>query len=180
MARGEYGLISNREYTVRTCWVRNQNGHLGLGTIEDSFVPQKVQAFQGAFYLFIDFSCYYGSKADGFGLIQDSESLCRYLLDEGQDIVIASTGDPQNSFLPDYNGSVAGLTGHTLLVSYIFLALCNFWIRVPYPFQWGAPTFDAGEAFAMMAASLVALIEVFTSAVSHFFNESRPIPALEI
>ncbi|KAK1368682.1 hypothetical protein POM88_034774 [Heracleum sosnowskyi] len=34
------------------------------------------------------------------------------------------------------------------------------WIRVPYPFQWGAPTFDAGEAFAMMAASLVALIEL--------------------
>ncbi|KAI7756975.1 hypothetical protein M8C21_001527 [Ambrosia artemisiifolia] len=34
------------------------------------------------------------------------------------------------------------------------------WIRVPYPFQWGAPTFDAGEAFAMMAASFVALIEV--------------------
>ncbi|KAF7091046.1 hypothetical protein CFC21_093705 [Triticum aestivum] len=29
------------------------------------------------------------------------------------------------------------------------------WIRVPYPFQWGAPTFDAGEAFAMMAASFV-------------------------
>ncbi|KAK2975075.1 hypothetical protein RJ640_029467 [Escallonia rubra] len=33
------------------------------------------------------------------------------------------------------------------------------WIRVPYPFQWGAPTFDAGEAFAMMAASFVALVE---------------------
>lgn len=33
-------------------------------------------------------------------------------------------------------------------------------IRVPYPFQWGAPTFDAGEAFAMMAASFVALVEV--------------------
>ncbi|KAF9621166.1 hypothetical protein IFM89_016660 [Coptis chinensis] len=33
------------------------------------------------------------------------------------------------------------------------------WIRAPYPFQWGAPTFDAGEAFAMMAASFVALIE---------------------
>lgn len=32
-------------------------------------------------------------------------------------------------------------------------------IRVPYPFQWGAPTFDAGEAFAMMAASFVALVE---------------------
>ncbi|KMT10523.1 hypothetical protein BVRB_5g116470 [Beta vulgaris subsp. vulgaris] len=33
------------------------------------------------------------------------------------------------------------------------------WIRVPYPFQWGAPTFDAGEAFAMMLTSFVALIE---------------------
>ncbi|KAL5226939.1 hypothetical protein ABZP36_015204 [Zizania latifolia] len=32
-------------------------------------------------------------------------------------------------------------------------------IRVPYPFQWGALTFDAGEAFAMMAASFVAVVE---------------------
>ncbi|KAG5088958.1 hypothetical protein JHK86_001570 [Glycine max] len=32
-------------------------------------------------------------------------------------------------------------------------------IRVPYPFQWGAPTFDASEAFAMMMASFVALVE---------------------
>ncbi|XP_057519770.1 nucleobase-ascorbate transporter 6 [Amaranthus tricolor] len=33
------------------------------------------------------------------------------------------------------------------------------WIKIPYPFQWGAPTFDAGEAFAMMFASFVALVE---------------------
>ncbi|KAI4328302.1 hypothetical protein L6164_020665 [Bauhinia variegata] len=33
------------------------------------------------------------------------------------------------------------------------------WLRIPHPFQWGAPTFDAGEAFAMMAASFVALVE---------------------
>ncbi|KAL9252010.1 Nucleobase-ascorbate transporter 6-like protein [Drosera capensis] len=33
------------------------------------------------------------------------------------------------------------------------------WIRVPYPFQWGPPTVDAGEAFAMMFASFVALVE---------------------
>ncbi|GAB2289528.1 Nucleobase-ascorbate transporter 6 [Dionaea muscipula] len=33
------------------------------------------------------------------------------------------------------------------------------WIKVPYPFQWGPPTFDAGEAFAMMFASFVALVE---------------------
>ena len=31
---------------------------------------------------------------------------------------------------------------------------------VQYPFQWGAPTFDAGEGFAMIAASFVALVEV--------------------
>ncbi|KAL9254632.1 Nucleobase-ascorbate transporter 6-like protein [Drosera capensis] len=34
------------------------------------------------------------------------------------------------------------------------------WIRVPYPFQYGPPTFDAGEAFAMMFASFVVLVEV--------------------
>ncbi|KAL0318413.1 UNVERIFIED_CONTAM: Nucleobase-ascorbate transporter 6 [Sesamum angustifolium] len=33
------------------------------------------------------------------------------------------------------------------------------WIRIPYPFQWGAPSFDAGEAFAMMMAAFVALVE---------------------
>ena len=33
-------------------------------------------------------------------------------------------------------------------------------IRVPYPFQWGAPSFDAGEAFAMMMTAFVALVEV--------------------
>lgn len=33
------------------------------------------------------------------------------------------------------------------------------WIRVPYPFQWGAPMFNAGESFAMMMASFVALVE---------------------
>lgn len=33
-------------------------------------------------------------------------------------------------------------------------------IRVPYPFQWGAPTFDAGDVFAMMMASFVTLVEV--------------------
>ncbi|XP_010546016.1 PREDICTED: nucleobase-ascorbate transporter 6-like [Tarenaya hassleriana] len=33
------------------------------------------------------------------------------------------------------------------------------WIRVPWPFQWGAPSFDAGEAFAMMMASFVVLVE---------------------
>ncbi|KAF8390359.1 hypothetical protein HHK36_024884 [Tetracentron sinense] len=51
------------------------------------------------------------------------------------------------------------------------------WIRVPYPFQWGAPTFDAGDAFAMMAASFVALVESTGAfiAVSRF-SSATPLP----
>ncbi|KAG0564185.1 hypothetical protein M758_8G086000 [Ceratodon purpureus] len=33
------------------------------------------------------------------------------------------------------------------------------WVRVPYPLQWGAPTFDAGNAFAIMTAAFAALVE---------------------
>ncbi|MED6155064.1 DUF1279 superfamily [Stylosanthes scabra] len=33
------------------------------------------------------------------------------------------------------------------------------WIKIPYPLEWGAPTFNAGHAFAMTAAVLVSLIE---------------------
>ncbi|KAK4375638.1 hypothetical protein RND71_006315 [Anisodus tanguticus] len=40
------------------------------------------------------------------------------------------------------------------------------WISIPYPFQWGPPSFNAGEAFAMMMASFVALVEVVSFANS--------------
>ncbi|XP_060175974.1 nucleobase-ascorbate transporter 4-like isoform X1 [Lycium barbarum] len=33
------------------------------------------------------------------------------------------------------------------------------WIKFPYPWQWGAPKVDAGDAFVMMAAALVSLVE---------------------
>ncbi|CAH9121961.1 unnamed protein product [Cuscuta epithymum] len=33
------------------------------------------------------------------------------------------------------------------------------WIKIPFPLQWGAPTFDAGHTFGMMAAVFVSLIE---------------------
>ncbi|OVA05893.1 Xanthine/uracil/vitamin C permease [Macleaya cordata] len=51
------------------------------------------------------------------------------------------------------------------------------WIRVPYPFQWGAPTFEVGEAFAMMAASFAALIESTGTfiAISRY-GSATPIP----
>ncbi|CAJ2677012.1 unnamed protein product [Trifolium pratense] len=48
----------------------------------------KISEPKGAFYLFIDFSSYYGREAEGFGKIEDSESLCRYLLDKGQVAVV--------------------------------------------------------------------------------------------
>ncbi|KAL2528212.1 Bifunctional aspartate aminotransferase and glutamate/aspartate-prephenate aminotransferase [Forsythia ovata] len=44
----------------------------------------KISEPQGAFYLFLDFSSYYQKEIDGFGVIDGSESLCRYLLDKAQ------------------------------------------------------------------------------------------------
>lgn len=44
----------------------------------------KISEPLGAFYLFIDLSSYYGVEVDGFGTINNSESLCRYLLDKAQ------------------------------------------------------------------------------------------------
>jgi aspartate/glutamate/aspartate-prephenate aminotransferase len=44
----------------------------------------KISEPQGAFYLFIDFSNYYGVEVEGFGKVDDSESLCRYFLDKAQ------------------------------------------------------------------------------------------------
>ncbi|XP_022134748.1 putative nucleobase-ascorbate transporter 10 isoform X2 [Momordica charantia] len=51
------------------------------------------------------------------------------------------------------------------------------WFYFPYPFQWGSPTFNTGEAFAMMAASVVSLFE----STGTFFATSRygsatPVP----
>ncbi|XLU50424.1 hypothetical protein S245_045238, partial [Arachis hypogaea] len=43
----------------------------------------KISEPQGTFYLFADFSSFYGKEAEGFGRIEDSESLCRYMLDKG-------------------------------------------------------------------------------------------------
>jgi len=48
------------------------------------FLIVGIVYLQGAFYLFIDFSAYYGSEAEGFGLINDSSSLALYFLDKFQ------------------------------------------------------------------------------------------------
>ncbi|XP_052179413.1 nucleobase-ascorbate transporter 4 [Diospyros lotus] len=51
------------------------------------------------------------------------------------------------------------------------------WIRFPYPWQWGAPTVNAGEVFVMAAAAFVALIEstgAFKAAAR--YGSATPIP----
>ncbi|XAR48430.1 hypothetical protein NMG60_11031252 [Bertholletia excelsa] len=51
------------------------------------------------------------------------------------------------------------------------------WIYIPYPFQWGTPTFRAGEAFAMMAASLVASVEsTGTFLATSRYGSATPVP----
>ncbi|KAJ3674360.1 hypothetical protein LUZ60_004976 [Juncus effusus] len=46
-----------------------------------------------------------------------------------------------------------------------FLISSAPWIRIPYPFQWGTPIFNASHSFGMMGAVLVASIE---STGAHF------------
>ncbi|KAJ1402846.1 Xanthine/uracil/vitamin C permease [Sesbania bispinosa] len=51
------------------------------------------------------------------------------------------------------------------------------WIRVPYPFQWGRPSFNAGDTFAMVAASLVAIVEsTGTFIAASRFGSATPVP----
>ncbi|KAF5955499.1 hypothetical protein HYC85_008355 [Camellia sinensis] len=51
-------------------------------------------------------------------------------------------------------------------------------IHIPCPFQWGRPTFNAGEAFAMMVASIVASIEsTSTFLATARYGSATPVPA---
>lgn len=50
-----------------------------------------------------------------------------------------------------------------------FLMSSAPWIKVPYPFQWGAPIFRASHVFGMMGAALVSSIE----STGTFFAASR-------
>lgn len=51
------------------------------------------------------------------------------------------------------------------------------WIRFPYPFQWGGPTFHAGNAFAVMAATFVAVVEsTGTFIAASRYSSATPIP----
>ncbi|KAK1378790.1 hypothetical protein POM88_025534 [Heracleum sosnowskyi] len=51
------------------------------------------------------------------------------------------------------------------------------WFYIPYPFQWGAPTFTTGEAFAMIVSSFVASIEsTGTYIATARYGSATPVP----
>ncbi|XP_027332823.1 putative nucleobase-ascorbate transporter 10 [Abrus precatorius] len=51
------------------------------------------------------------------------------------------------------------------------------WVYFPFPFQWGSPTFNAGEAFAMIAASFVSLFEYTgTAYAAARYGSATPVP----
>ncbi|CAL0311922.1 unnamed protein product [Lupinus luteus] len=72
---------------------------------------------------------------------------------------------------------VSPVTQNTCRTDHAGIVSGAAWIRVPYPFQWGAPTFNVGEAFAMMVASFVALVESSGTfiAVSRYAS-ATPLP----
>ncbi|KAK7283245.1 hypothetical protein RIF29_12641 [Crotalaria pallida] len=51
------------------------------------------------------------------------------------------------------------------------------WVYLPYPFQWGSPTFNSGEAFAMIVASFVSLFEsTGTFYAAARYGSATPVP----
>ncbi|KAL9238537.1 hypothetical protein vseg_012942 [Gypsophila vaccaria] len=62
-------------------------------------------------------------------------------------------------------------TDHTGLVG------AASWVRVPYPFQWGRPTLNVGNGFAMMAAAFVSVVESTGSFIAAArYGSATPIP----
>ncbi|KAJ4809578.1 Xanthine/uracil permease family protein [Rhynchospora pubera] len=55
------------------------------------------------------------------------------------------------------------------------------WIKIPYPLQWGPPTFNAGHCFGMMAAVVVSMVEstgAFKAAARLASATTPPVPVL--
>ncbi|XP_074288424.1 nucleobase-ascorbate transporter 4 [Silene latifolia] len=51
------------------------------------------------------------------------------------------------------------------------------WIRFPYPFQWGRPTLNVANGFAMMAATFVSLVESTGSFIAAArYSSATPVP----
>ncbi|KAI5070161.1 hypothetical protein GOP47_0014504 [Adiantum capillus-veneris] len=52
------------------------------------------------------------------------------------------------------------------------------WLRIPYPLQWGSPTFDSSHVFGMMSAVIVSMVESTGGyyAVARFASATPPPP----
>ncbi|KAL5074665.1 hypothetical protein RYX36_013649 [Vicia faba] len=51
------------------------------------------------------------------------------------------------------------------------------WVYFPYPFQWGSPTFNYGDTFAMLAASFVSLFDsTGTFYAAARYGSATPVP----
>ncbi|WJX84776.1 DUF1279 super [Trifolium repens] len=70
------------------------------------------------------------------------------------------------------------LTQHNCRTDRANLTSSAPWIKIPYPIEWGAPTFDVGHVFDMMATVLVSLIESTGAykAASRLASATPPTP----
>ncbi|KAL8472058.1 hypothetical protein ACS0TY_029326 [Phlomoides rotata] len=84
----------------------------------------KISEPQGAFYLFLDFSNYYGSKIEGFGEIDGSEALCRYLLDKAQVALVPGDAFGEDTCIRiSYSESLTTLQAAIYRITAAFVAL---------------------------------------------------------
>jgi hypothetical protein len=90
---------------------------------------------QGAFYLFPDFSAYYGTEVEGFGKIHDAETLCRFLLERAK-VTQTTYNCPQLVKAAGCEAERELRYGHRLPgAAAAVLGLLTFWVE-HLGFQW--------------------------------------------
>ncbi|KAF1871486.1 hypothetical protein Lal_00020280 [Lupinus albus] len=86
----------------------------------------------------------------------------------------------QNSCRTDRAGLVAATPWYDQSLFYELHSLKEsmlYGVYFPYPFQWGSPTFNTGETFAMVAASFVSLFEsTGTFYAAARYGSATPVP----
>ncbi|KAL7247463.1 hypothetical protein ACSBR2_002387 [Camellia fascicularis] len=65
-----------------------------------------------------------------------------------------------HSAMEEAKADIVGLWALRFLIGQGFCYFSTYRIRFPYPWQWGAPTVNAMDAFIMMAAAMIALAEI--------------------
>jgi len=84
---------------------------------------------QGAFYLFPDFSAYYGTEVEGFGKIHDAETLCRFFLERAK-VTQTSSNCPQLVQAAGCEAELELRDGHLLPgAAAAVLGFLTFWVE---------------------------------------------------